>query len=312
MKKGKRLFRAVSILALLLLLTGIAGAGIRFYPAWKAAKLLGKGQGTVNFSYELELELNKEELESGQVKVLEILAYLTGFPQEAMFHFDIRGSVWEDKIHALFYPQGAGEPLIELYLSDDTDVINEAMLYNAIRSHLLKDNAVLSFLVPVQEKEVFMSLEQVEQIFGIDLDRAKSFEVPFGNQLTEKQYFFMLAAMAHKKTENGESFELSAEGIRIRYELSNEDSPYPASIQYDIKEPAKVLGEAELLSKAGINLSDERLRALKSISIRMILGEEQEVLMPTEFVNQDIIDLITKIRELFMSLENKGDGQGAL
>lgn len=309
MKKGKWILSVV----LMVLLAVIAGAGIHFYPVWKTAKMLGERQEPADFSYELAVELNKEELESGQVRVLEILAELTGVQQEAMYRFDIRGSVQADKIHALIYPQGAAEPLIELYLSDDGDVINEAMLYNAVRSHLLKDNGLLSLLVPIQEKNVFMSLEQVEQLFGIDLDRVKRFRLSSGNQMTETQYFMMLAAMSHEKTEDGESFELAAEGIRIRYELSNEDSYHLAAVQYDIQDLAKVLGkEAELLSNMGINLSNEWLRALKSISIRTVTGEGQELVMPTEFVNQDIIDLISKIRELITSSGKTGGVQGTL
>ena len=53
-----------------------------------------------------------------------------------MYRLSIEGSAMEGKVHLLICPDGRTEPLIELYLSDDMSVINETMLYSAIRGNL--------------------------------------------------------------------------------------------------------------------------------------------------------------------------------
>lgn len=310
MKKRK----LVLLLFLFLMLMAIVGAGIHFYPFLKAAKRLEKSLDFTDFSYQLKLELNKEELESEQVRMLEILADLTGFEKEAMYCFSIKGSVWEDKIHALIYPKGAAEPLIELYLSDDMDAINEAMLYNAIRGNLLGENALLSFLIPVQEKNLYMSLEQVEKLFGIELGNVQGFTSPLMNsRFTLMQYFMGLVAMEYRKDENGESFEASAEQVRMQLNLADGEEGDDIVVQFYVEEPGEVLAKNEkLLTGLGIALSDERLRTLKSLSVYAVTGEGRGFEMPTEFVSQDIIELISKIRKLFAPAEESGSIRNVL
>lgn len=299
-KKGLLLF-------LVLIIGGMAAAGIYFFPAWKTARLLENSLNFTDFSYELEVELKREELDSGQVKVLEILAGLTGFEEEAMYHLTINGSVWEDKIHALIYPKGAAQPIMELYLSDTVDVINEAMLYNVIRGNLLGENALLSFLVPVQEEDMYMSLEQVEEIFGIDLSGAREFASPLkGGDFTTMKYFVGLAPMKHGKDETGESFEARGERFVLKLEVSGQGEEADFAVKFEIEEPGGILGEkAELLTRLGIELPEE-LSGLKNISFRMVPGEGQGFEMPEKFVSQEVIDVISKIRKFFTSEEGAG------
>ena len=302
MKKKKK-----GLLLFFILVLGIlTAAGVYFFPAWKAAGMVSERLNFTDFSYELEVELNKEELESGQVKVLEILAGLTGYEEEAMYHLSINGSVWEDKIHALVYPKGASQPMMEIYLSDTVDVINEAMLYNVIRGNLLGENALLSFLVPVQEEDMYMSLEQVEDLFGIDLSRAREFTSPLRDgELTRMKYFVGLASAKHGRDEKGESFEAQAERLRLKLEVSGQEEAGFA-VTFEMEEPGAVLGEKEeLFTRLGMELPEE-LRKLKSISLRMIPGEGQGFEMPAKFVSQEVIDVIAQIRKFFTSEEEAG------
>ena len=289
------------LLVLILVFAAIVGVGMHFYPIWKAAEMLEESLDFTDFSYQLDLELNKEELESGQIRVLEILAELTGSEKEAMYFLTIKGSVWEDKVHALIYPKGAAEPLLELYFSDELDVINEAMLYNAIRENLLGENALLSILIPVQEKSMYMSLEQVEKLFGIDLSNARQFTSPFQNRkFTTIQYFAGLGAMTHSKDENRERFEIASEQVQLRLDLpSGKESDFFA-VQLYVEEPTEVWKEnKKLLTELGVVVPDEKIRILKSISVYAVPGEGQGLEMPTEFVSQNVIDAIVKLRELF-------------
>ena len=133
---------------LILLAAVVTGVGIYCYPKWKAAGRLQEGMTSACFSFELEVALDRQAMEAGQVEVLEKLARLTGFEEEAMFRFTVRGSVREDKIHGMFYPMGSEDPLIELYLSSDRDVINETLPYNTIRKNLVSRYGLLDYVMP--------------------------------------------------------------------------------------------------------------------------------------------------------------------
>ena len=92
----------LGFIVLLLLVT--VGLFVRFYPVYKDAKLLAENLNRTSFTYELEAELNREELQEAQAKLLDTLAELTGVEKEAMYRLRVQGSVDGDIIHAVIYP----------------------------------------------------------------------------------------------------------------------------------------------------------------------------------------------------------------
>ena len=162
MRIGKFILRTV----LFLLLAAVAGAGLYLYPAWKAAKALGDEMERPCKAFVLEVELDRDAVPREQEKMLGMLAKLTGIPEDAMYRLSIEGSAMEGKVHLLICPDGRTEPLIELYLSEDMSVINETMLYSAIRGNLTEKLGLLDYLMPRQEETVYMTLEQVAEEAG--------------------------------------------------------------------------------------------------------------------------------------------------
>ncbi len=162
---------------LFMLVAVIVGAGLYLYPAWRAAKALQDKIGLCYGSFALEVQLDREKLPEEQEKLFAMLARLTGIQEEAMYRLSMRGNVQEDKIHLMIYPYDATEPLAEFYLSEDINVINETMLYNAIRGKLTERVGLLDYLMPRQEETLYMTLEQVEQLFGLDLSAFKGFDL---------------------------------------------------------------------------------------------------------------------------------------
>ena len=78
--KKRRLFKGV---VLVLAAAVIAGGVLHFYPAWRAANKLEENLDFRDFSYRLEVELKKEELDSAQHRVMGILAELPGVEEGA-------------------------------------------------------------------------------------------------------------------------------------------------------------------------------------------------------------------------------------
>lgn len=271
---GKRKY---ILLGLLLVVAAFAAClGIQFYPIWKSARILQENMDLVHFTYELEAELDREALPEEQKDLLEMLARLTGYGEGTFYRFTVRGNVWEDRIHALVFPEDAAEPLMELYLSDGEDVINETMLYNRIRGHLVGEYTLLGYLMPEQESNLYMTLEQVEQIFDVDLSELRSLQLSFGGGMfSDRQYFTMLNAMSREREGEEYSYSLETGRMRLQIDLPAAESGGSVTIGVSAQKPADVLN---------------------TLSVVLKTGQGREIKMPDNFVKQDTVDLISKIR----------------
>lgn len=333
---------------LLLLLAIAVYLGIRLYPVWKAAVYLSENMDFAHYTYELEVELDQEEMQREQGRLLEILAAVTGFEPEAMCRLTVRGSVWEDTIHALIYPGGMEEvhstenPLIELYLGSDIDVVNETYIYNAVRNHLAEKVRLLGLVMPEQNEMLYMTLEQVEQIFGLDLKGVRDFSLQKdGEGIGAGQYFIMLALMSREKAAEGSSFTLETEQVGLEVTVPEGDSAdtvsapvlrlhmkkvlskdehsmedggsteggFSGKILHSIKELAGLDGKVDqIFSQMGFPVSGEQLAVVKSLSVT-IEPAGNEIIMPANFVNQTVVELISRIRELVMMLGGGNIGE---
>lgn len=293
-KRKKILWTIVFLLAAVL-----AGACFYCYPAWKAAKILQDKMDNSGFSYELQVELDWESQPVKQRKALETLAKLTGIREESLYRLTIKGSTQADRIHMNIYPEGQTEPLAEFFFNDDSGVINETMLYNAIRGNLAGQYKMLEYLMPRQKEELYMTLEQVEQLFGMDLSSIRDFRLAMeDSKMSVGQYFVILMAMKRETWEDGHRFAGGTEDMDLSIDVPSDSGDSAMVIRLRVENPAETLSEGErLLSWIGIEMPDVDLHALKSISVALSSDEEGTVAMPTDFVNQDIIDILSKVRE---------------
>ncbi len=296
MRIGKFILRTL----LFLLLATAAGAALYLYPAWKAAKALEDGMELPCKAFELEVELDREAVPQEQEKMLGTLARLTGTPEDAMYRLSVQGSALEGKAHLLIYPDGRAEPLVELYLSDDMSVINETMLYDAVRGNLTEKLGLLDYLMPRQEETLYMTLEQVEQLFGTDLSGIGDMGLPApGKEIGAKEYFLMLAVMAREKSGDGYSFALEREQLSLGFDLADGGG---ATMRLRIEDPAQALAKADgLLSWLGKALPwegpvREGLQGVKSLSVTLTPQEGGSLTIPTNLVGQDTINILTNIR----------------
>ena len=284
---------------LILLAAVVTGVGIYCYPKWKAAGRLQEGMTSACFSFELEVALDRQAMEAGQVEVLEKLARLTGFEEEAMFRFTVRGSVREDKIHGMFYPMGSEDPLIELYLSSDRDVINETLPYNTIRTNLVSRYGLLDYVMPAEKEAVYMTLKQAEQIFGLDLSGLRDFALPVPEELSRTKCFLLLWAMSKEAGEEGGAYRISAEGASLQLELPEEGS---VTVRFRAQELQRIVSAwRELFARLKIELPQE-LGLLEGISGKLVLGEGEEIKLPDKLMDQKAADRLEGIRDVIKGI----------
>ena len=305
MRKKRRKKKYGLRIALFILAAVMVGAVLYLYPAWKAAKVLQDRMGRPYSSFEIEVELDRERVPAEQEEMFATLARLTGLREEAMYRLSIKGSALEDKVHLMIYPEGEKEPLLEFYLSNDKNVINETMLYNAIRSNLVGQFGLLEYLMPGQEGTMYMTLEQVEQLFGVKISGLDSFRLSGADGgITAKGYFLMLAVMSREKLADGSRFALETGQIELGFDIAEEENG-AARMRLWIKNPSEVLTQGDrVLSLLGnwlspglpSGLSREELQGLKGFSMTLTRSEEGALTIPTNLVNQETVEILSKIR----------------
>ncbi len=311
--------KKIRYIVLTLLLAAVLGACIYSYPIWKDAGVLRRHMAAGQFTFDLEVELDRTALEAGQTKLLENLAKLTGYEEDALFRLRIKGRARGDEIQALLYPEGEEEPLIELYLSDGLDAINETLPYNTIRRNLVEKVSLLDHIMPAELEAVYMTLEQVEQIFDLDLSRIREFHLPESSSGRSIAVYFPLLALASKeRTEEGCRYRIEAEQVRMAVGIGSSDSGEKGNAEPDGREKAGAVRiefsmenpgalaeqQAALLSRLGIELPVGELKMLKSISVVMEPGKGEAPTAPTQFIGQEKVNLIVEIRDLIRKISD--------
>lgn len=302
MKQGRKKYIIMAVL--LLLAAAVIGLGIYFYPKWKAAGLLQEKLSQGRFAYEVRVELDEAALKEGQARVLKILTQLAGFQEDALFTLTIRGVVEEGCTYALIYPKGSSEPLLELYLGSDANVINETMPYNTIRGNLTAKYGLLDYVMPAEQDAVYMTLEQVEQLFDLDLEGVRNFAVPVSKEgLSRLKCFFLLMPMSHEEKGEGDEYKMALAGEGVRLGMSGMSGAERMTLEFEVQDLGAAFEKGrEFLSRLGIELPQYELEMLKSVSVSMMPGEGEAIVIPSKLVDQDKVDLLVEIRDLIRKI----------
>lgn len=301
-KKKKHTGLKVFLTLLLLLLAAAAGLVIYFYPAYRAAGYMAENLNPGKIEYTLEVRIDRDELDKKGKLLIDTLAEITGMTGEELCCLTIRGNVDGDMIYACVYPEGQEKPLTELYLSDGRGVVNGAMLYGVMREHFCGQNKMLDYLFPVWEDHKYMSLEQAEDMFGVDLSSVRNFRLPFGDRkLSRLECFGILAFMSREKTASGEEFSFRMTGMEAAIRLQEH-----IACRVRMEEPADVIEEMnEKLSRLGIHLGGEKLRILDSVSLDAAMGKDAALQMPDDLISQNTVDIVKGIRAVIRELSGR-------
>jgi hypothetical protein len=223
-----------------------------------------------------------------------------------MYRLTVSGSVDGDIIHANIYPEGSKTPILELYLSDDTNVINVAVLYSAMRSSLAGQNRLLGALLPVWEENGYVTFEQAEELLDADLGALKDFKLQFsGQKISVGQLFLLLASMDANKKDNSVTFQKSLGNDKIVFKLNYENVP-DAEIRLSAEDPAELMERlAPVLSKAGWDIGAEIPETIENLSLKVYPGQGKDLTVPDDYVNQKLIELILNAKELLQSVTDR-------
>lgn len=301
-KKKRHIVLKIFLILFLLLLIVAAGIIIYCYPIYRAAGYMSQNLTFQKIDYTMKVTVDREELDGNRRKLLDALAELTGTDRGAMYRLSIEGKVDGDMIYARIYPEGSKDPLIELYLSDGPDVLNGAMLYGAVRDHLCGQNELLDLLFPAWDDHEYVSLEQVEEMLGVDLSQARRFKLPFRNKkLSRWECFGLLMLMDRVETESGDGFLFQTEGLDAAVRLAEHGDP-AVSLGVSMVDPAEVFDELNSrLSVVGIDFGGDGLHILDELSLTADM-REVTLQMPEDLISQSTVDVIKNIRAILQKV----------
>lgn len=300
------------VLAILIVVVVFAVAAfLMLYPKWKDAVILQDHMDLQHYTYELQLDLNKDAMPASTTRSLDMLAEAVGLETESMYQLRIEGSVYDDRIYAVVYPKGEKNPLTEIYLSDDKDLINGAMIYNAMINRILgdgQDNPLLSLLVPRWSDNEYMTLEQMSQMMETNVDGLGKLRQPLsGYHLSAKEYFAGLLMMDREAGKTESTYHLDAQGAELHAKVPGDNNGSSAvAVKFSMQQPAKMMQDInEKLSKLKVEIPADRFAAYDEVIGEIYFGAAKEIHMPDQIISDETAAFLSGIQAFFREISGK-------
>lgn len=271
--------------------------GIFFYPHWKAAKLLKEHFNPERVGYTLEVQLLEEQMTDDQKQFVDVLSMLTGINTENFYKLHLEGTTWDGIVEVQVFPDGQENPLFELYLSDESEVMNGAMFYQTVRANLSGGNALIERLLPKWEDHTYVTLEQAEQIFGIDLSAVRNFSLPQIKEPSTSSWFMALLAMKRENGDNEVTYAAEKAGAAVKLVLPEEGN---VTVEFDVPNLQETL--TAINEKASLSIDTEQFVLVGQLSGTVSAAGQEELSVPEDCISQDTVEILEGVRVLIQEL----------
>lgn len=271
--------------------------GIFCYPHWKAAKLLKEHFNPERVGYTLEVQLLEEQMTDDQKQFVDVLSMLTGINTENFYKLHLEGTTWDGIVEVQVFPDGQENPLFELYLSDESEVMNGAMFYQTVRANLSGGNALIERLLPKWEDHTYVTLEQAEQIFGIDLSAVRNFSLPQIKEPSTSSWFMALLAMKRENGDNEVAYAAEKAGAAVKLVLPEEGN---VTVEFDVPNLQETL--TAINEKASLSIDTEQFVLVGQLGGTVSAAGQEELSVPEDCISQDTVEILEGVRVLIQEL----------
>ncbi len=289
----------IVVIVVLLLAVGV-GVYVYFNQDIQLIRSLTKQMDFTHFTYEMTVELDESSFSEEQVQLLSRADSLTGstLMEHPVLH--LSGGVADTKIYTQVFTEGMEAPLTELYFSDEKDLLNGAMFYQAVRKKLMQKSSLLEYLLPDWNDHQYVTFEQMEQMFGLNLQAASRFSLAMPKRLGVEQVVAGLAELDREELPDGTLiYRLEREDLSMELTF-REDGTEPLSVHCTAVHPAEQIAEIEVvLAKLGLFIDSNSFKSIKSVELEMIPNDNLAIYIPDDTVSQEIVNGIEKIRSFF-------------
>lgn len=271
--------------------------GIFCYPHWKAAKLLKEHFNPERVGYTLEVQLLEEQMTDDQKQFVDVLSMLTGIDTENFYKLHLEGTTWDGIVEVQVFPDGQENPLFELHLSDESEVMNGAMFYQTVRANLSGGNALIERLLPKWEDHTYVTLEQAEQIFGIDLSAVRNFSLPQIREPSTSSWFMALLAMKRENGDNEVTYAAEKAGAAVKLVLPEEGN---VTVEFDLPNLQETL--TAINEKASLSIDTEQFVLVGQLSGTVSAAGQEELSVPEDCISQNTVEILEGVRVLIQEL----------
>ena len=268
----KKRYLAAGIGALMLLL--VLGLAVWAAPLVRTAFLMHGVSMEDGLQYKVSVKLEEGNLPEGQQQLAGMLSALIG--EGAGQSWTMAGRARGGRLYGELYCEGISEPVTELYFCEGKGAVNVEMLYSAVQREVVKKYPLAQHVFPDWEYGTFLSGEQLEEVFQIDLEemfQAKG--MASGHGISAWEAFWTLAGMERSKGKRG--------GVQFGTSLGE----YQASLEF-AKE-----GRAPVVYLQAFDKSSKQ--KIAECTGEFAFQQVEEVGFPDSFLEEEDIKRLAKL-----------------
>lgn len=297
----KTLMAVIAVIAC----TAVLCAAVWAYPLLQAARTLKSLAGAQGIDFEINIALNRDRLSEGQERFLETAALLLQTEESSCMSWEISGRLSGGHGYAEISCEGLKGAVTDVYFSKDYTVVNVKMLYEALRDNFMDVHPVMGNLMKDWEYSDYVSLEQLEEIFQVEIGNIYRLDLPEGIS-GQNTWLNLLALcrMDRKKSAGGRrQFGMQWDSYQVSLEIGESDrEPEDSAGEEDGQE--RVPGAAVY----GLDTTDGQI--VKSYEAEFSAGAGREITFPDSVMGQKEIEQFQGLRDILRGIwESIGMGQ---
>ncbi len=213
----KKKTKIILMIAAVILCVVLFVAVIRVFPLLQAARTLHRVWGAECVDYEMDITLNPDRLSGEQRKFLGAVSWLLETEESACMSWNIRGYRSGGQGYAQISCKGLEGNVTDVYFREGEIIVNVKMLYETLQKNFSGAHPVLGVLLPEWQFSDYISLEQIEEIFQVDI--RSMFQLSMPKELSGGnvwQYLMILHGIERKKSVDGrQQFAVDWNGYQV-------------------------------------------------------------------------------------------------
>lgn len=200
----KKYYLAGIILGACILLAVICGAAVRFLPVFRAARTLRQMLVEKNIDFEINVSLEQKNLSEQQEKFLQAVSWILQVDEESCMFWKIKGQISGTQAYAQVFCEGLDGAVTDVYVDEGNILVNARALYEALQHNFTSAHPFMGSLLPNWQYHDYISLEQIEEIFQVDI--RSMFQPDMPKELPGKGFLaslVLLRELEYKENEDG-------------------------------------------------------------------------------------------------------------
>lgn len=255
------------------------------FPLWRTAYVLHGMSKAESLDCQIQMTLNGEELSEGQQQFLQALSVILGLNKDESLKWQAKGRISGQQGYVEIYCDALKEPVTEVYVSKENSVVNIKMLYDSLQKNFTKVHPVLGKMIPDWTYGDYISLEQIQEIFQVDLREIFEQNISdnqIGTSLWEN--LMLLNSMERHRTKEGWQFETVWKDYQVTMKAGKKNQ----------KQGVEVGGTAV-----------EKTKKIAMFSFTLCSGEKQEIDFPESLMEQEEIEQFKKLWDIVKGIQGE-------